>query len=176
VALTQAQKTTLKAHIAANTAAVTFSGQSVAVNALANGPDENTVIAAWYNLAASPAFVLWRQKVPLAEIAVKLNGTELAGLTSLNHTRLQTVVTLVNAAGGANPSIADQRAFWDDIFSGAGGTNTRAALLVLWKELATNVEKLFAAGTGSDAVPAVSAFPDGFALTATDVQEARDQG
>jgi hypothetical protein len=56
---------------------------------------------------------------------------------------------------GVNPSLPDCRQFFDDIFSGAGGTNTRANLLALWKRLATRAEKLYATGTGSDPSPAV---------------------
>jgi adenosylcobinamide amidohydrolase len=37
----------------------------------------------------------------------------------------------------------------------AGGTATRAKLLILWKRLATHAEKALATGTGSDAVPAL---------------------
>jgi hypothetical protein len=59
---------------------------------------------------------------------------------------------------GINPSRTDQRAFFDDVFSAASGDSTRAALLALWKRLATRVEKLFATGTGSDASPATLTF------------------
>lgn len=64
------------------------------------------------------------------------------------------------------------RAFFDDVFSGAGGTNTRAALLVLWKRLATRIEKLFATGTGSDAVPATLVFEG--EVSVQDIIEARN--
>ena len=172
--MTAQQLTAFKASILTNTATIPagqpFAG--VQVKDVPNNPDGNLAVAGWYNLVAAPAFTLWRKAVPLAEIAVSLNGTELAGLSTLNHTRLQTVITLVNASGGANPSVADQRAFWNDIFSGAGGTNTRAALLVIWKRLASNIEKLFATGTGSDAVPAISAFPDGSQADGRDVNSA----
>jgi hypothetical protein len=70
-----------------------------------------------------------------------------------------------------NPSIASNRAFFDDVFSGAGGTNTRAALLALWKRLATRGEKLYATGTGSDASPATLVVEG--AISARDVEEAR---
>lgn len=176
--LSSAQLATFKTNILANTATIPagqpWSGGFVGVQVkdVPNNPDGNLAVAGWYNLTASPSFTLWRKSVPLAEIAVTLNGAELAGLSTLNHTRLQTVITLVNASGGANPSVTDQRAFWDDIFSGAGGTNTRAALLVLWKRLASNIDKLFATGTGTDAVPAISVFGDGVLADASDVNSA----
>lgn len=164
--LTGAQLTALKAHIQADGA----------LSALPSNSDGHFAVAAAMNLPASPNFTIWKKMVPLGEIANAINGTELAGLSSLNHTRLQTVVTLTNAAEGANPSKADQRAFWDDIFSGAGGTNTRAALLALWKKLATRAEKLFSTGAGSDASPATTDanIGSGFLLAAGDVEAARN--
>lgn len=136
--LTTAQLDTLKTWLTAN----------------ANGLNDEQAAAALNASAAGPNNVAWKSLVPLAAVAPNLNGTELAGLTTANHTRLQTVVTLFSAAGGVNPSDADMRAFFDDIFSGAGGTNTRANLLALWKRTATVGEKIFWSGTGSDASPA----------------------
>ena len=180
--LTPAQLPTLKTNIAANSATIpagypwsgVFVGQ--AINALPSDSDADVAIAGWYNLAASPAWTIWRKAVPLSEIAKSLNGAELAGLTSLNHTRLQTVITLINASGGLDASDADMRAFFDDIFSGAGGVTTRANLLVLWKKLATSNEKLFSTGTGSDVSPATTAvnFGEFNALSAAEVDAARN--
>jgi hypothetical protein len=150
--LTPAQQATLKAHIAANVNQVSFGGVNTAINAIPNNDDGHFAIAAWYNLQASPDFTVWKTNVPINQIGDKINGTELAGLSTLNNTRLQTAVVL--ASGGFNPSLVDRRAFFDDIFSGAGGTTTRANLLILWKRLCSNIEKLFASGTGSNAAPA----------------------
>jgi hypothetical protein len=96
-------------------------------------------------------------------------GSELAGLTSINLTRLQTILQL--SPGGLNPSLADRRAFFDDVFSGAGGAGTRAKLLILWKRSATRAEKLFAVGTGSDATPASLVFEG--SLNTADIEAAR---
>jgi hypothetical protein len=57
-------------------------------------------------------------------------------------------------AQGYNAALADIRAMFNDIWSGAGGTSTRASLLVLWKRPAKLGEKIYATGTGSDASPA----------------------
>lgn len=122
------------------------------LNAFPNNSDGAFAIAAIYNTVASPDFTVWKTNVPIGDIGKKFDNTELAGLTSLNHTRLQTLAIFLSA--GVNPSVAGNRAFFDDIFSGAGGTNTRAALLTLWKRLATRLEKLLATGTGSNSVPA----------------------
>ena len=140
--LTTAQLATLRTHILANT-------DPAVVSALANGNDNE--IARIYSLTASPVFVVWRTNVGIAETGAKFVGSEWAGMTSANHTRLQTVAQW--AAGGYNASLADIRAMFDDIWSGAGGTNTRAALLALWKRNALLVERVFATGTGSTATP-----------------------
>jgi hypothetical protein len=138
VQLTNAQLDTLKAWLAVN----------------ANGQQDEQAAALLNATAAGPNNVVWKSNVPLAAVARNLNGTELAGLTTANHTRLQTVVTLISAVGGVDASDADQRAFWDDIFSGAGGVTTRANLLALWKRTIRVGENLFKTGTGSDASPA----------------------
>lgn len=118
--------------------------------------DGHDAIAKYYNTIASPAFIAWKTGVPIGDIGKSFNNTELAGLTTVNHTRLQTLA--IYLAGGVNASIASNRAFFDDIFSGAGGVLTRAALLALWKRNAKRIEKLLASGAGSDAVPATLTF------------------
>lgn len=137
--LTNAQLLVIKTWVVANRGGVFDQATADALNQPAAGPNN----------------VCWKTVVSLARIANALNGAELGGLTTANHTRLQTVITLIGAAGGANPSDSDQRAFWDDIFSGAGGTLTRAGLLLLWKRAMTVGEALLKTGTGSDASPAV---------------------
>jgi hypothetical protein len=159
MALTPAQKTTLKAHIAA----------SSDLNIYPNNTDGNVEVTRLLNLAASPAFTVWKNAVTIGDVGKAFNATELAGLTQLNHVRLQTLA--IYLAGGVAPFLASIRAFFDDIFSGAGGTNTRAALLVLWKRLASRVEQLFATGTGSDAVPATLGFEG--PISVNDVEAAR---
>jgi hypothetical protein len=160
MALTPAQLTTLKADIAANSD----------LNSQPNNSDGNLAIANLYNLNASPNFTVWKTNVPIGSIGASFNAAELAGLSTLNNTRLQSLAMYL--AAGVNASRADTRAFFDDIFSGAGGVNTRAALLILWKRLAKRGEKLFATGTGSDASPATLVHEGN--ITPTDVQMARD--
>jgi hypothetical protein len=127
-------------------------------------------IANAYNLNASPAFTVWKTNVAITQIGDKFNGTELAGLTTGNQERLQTIAQY--SAAGVNPSLADRRQFFDDVFSGAGGAITRPALLALWKRLARRGEKLYATGTGSDAQPATLVF-EGL-ITSDEVQVARE--
>lgn len=162
--LTSSQLTVLKADILANSD----------LNSIPNTSDGNVAVAALYNAAASPAWTVWKTAVPIGDVGKNINGAELAGLSTLNNTRIQTLCVLLQ--GGVNPSLSDQRFFWDDIFSGAGGTNTRAALLILWKRTATRVQKLFSTGTGSNAAPATLAanIPDGYLVSAAEVDAARN--
>lgn len=162
--LTPSQMTSLKAHIVA-------SGD---LNIFPNSSDGNFEVAKLMNVAASPGFTVWKKSVSINEVGKSFNATELAGLTSTNNTRLQTLA--IYLAGGVDPSIPGVQAFFNDIFSGAGGTNTRAALLILWKRLASRAEKLFSTGTGSDASPATTAanIGEGFLITAQDVETARN--
>jgi hypothetical protein len=141
--LTPAQMATLKAAILADPT----------LNATPNTyPDGATQLANLLNADAAPDFWVWRTNVSIGEVGRTFNATELAGLTSLNHTRLQTLAIYMSA--GVNPSVTATRTFFDDIFSGAGGTNTRAALLVVWRRKARLFEKVFATGTGSTGSPA----------------------
>jgi len=158
--MTPAQLLTLKNDIAADS---TMSAQP-------NNSDGAIEISRLYNLNASPNFTVWKTNVPLNEVGKKFNGTELAGLSTANNTRLQTIALFL--VGGVNPSLADNRQFFDDVFSGAGGTNTRANLLALWKRLATRGEKLFATGTGSDPAPGTLVVEGD--ITAADVTAARN--
>lgn len=158
--LTAAQQAVIKADILANSD----------LNSQPNTPDGAAAIADLYNAAASPDFWVYKTNVPIREVGDNLVGTDLSGLSSLNHTRLQTVVIL--SSQGVNASLADRRQFFDDVFSGAGGAATRAKLAVLWRRLASRVEKLFATGTGSTASPATLGFEG--AVNYVDVMAARN--
>ena len=157
--LTTAQLSTLKAAILAD--------QALAAQPMTSGGAET--IAAAFNAPASPSFTVWRSNVSITETGRQFVGSEWAGMTSANHTRLQTVAQWMDA--GYDASKSDIRAMFDDIW-GAGGTATRARLLALWKRLATRGEKLFATGAGSDAAPATLVFEG--AITSSDVQQARE--
>ena len=140
------------------------------LNANPNGQDGNEIIAAAYNANAAPAFTVWKSTVPIGDIGRKFDGGELGGLTTANHTRLQTIAHFL--IDGVTPAIASNRAFFDDVFSGAGGVITRAALLALWKRPARRIEKLFATGTGSDPSPATLVFEG--TISHQDVNSARN--
>lgn len=141
MSLTNAQKAVIKADIIAN----------VDLNSQPNTSDGAFAIAELYNTPATPTFTVWKSNVPIGDVGKGFNGTELGGMTTGNQTRLQTLAQYF--AGGVDPSRSDTRAFFDDVFSGAGGTITRANLATLWKRTALRIEKLFSTGIGSVASP-----------------------
>mgnify|MGYP000402571789 CR=1 FL=1 len=113
-------------------------------------------IAIRLNQDATPVFTVWKTSVPTKDVGQAINSTELSGLTTANTSRLQVLEQF--SGGSFNPSRADTRAGFDSIFSGAGGTLTRTALLALWKRSAKVIEKVLATGTGTDATPATLTF------------------
>lgn len=157
--LTNAQALTLKAAITANPTWAAFPMDS----------DGYFNLAVVLNQQAAPAFTVWRTNVPIAQVGIAMNSGELAGLTTANTSRLQAMAAY--SGGTFNSSQADVRAGFDSVFAGAGGALTRAALLILWKRTATNVEKALSTGTGSSAVPATMGYEG--PIGADDVQQAR---
>lgn len=157
--LTTAQATTLKADIAAN----------LDLSAIPNSYDGALDIARLYNLEAAPAFTVWKTNVPIGTVGKAFNGAELAGLTTANQSRLQTIAHYL--IDGVNPSLLDNRMFFDDVFSGTGGATTRASLLAVWKRPATRIEKLFSTGTGTVLSPATMTLEG--TISYQDVFEAR---
>ena len=145
MALTSAQLVTLKAAIAAETNPTLVAARTAGATG---------AMADWYNLAST--FVVWKTSVPVAQVGNAMDSVEVAGLTTANTNRLQVMAAYAGVA--FNPSVANVRAGFDSVFSGAGGVNTRAALLALWKRFATNAEKLFATGNGADATPGALVF------------------
>lgn len=160
MALTAAQKVTLKAYIQADPV----------LNAQPSSYDGTVVIAGHLNALAVPAFIAWKTQTTINEIGKAFDGGELAGLSTANQTRLQTLALYL--ASGVNPSIASNRQFYDDVFAGPSGALTRAALLVLWKRSARVIEKMFATGTGTDAAPASLVFEG--AISHDDIEIARN--
>lgn len=114
---------------------------------LAAGQDQ--ALADYYNGAT--AFDGWRSRCTIDETGQVFVGTEWAGMTGANHVRLQTIAQYFQNTG-YDPSKTDIRAMFNDIWSGAGGTNTRAALAVLWKKKLTVLQKLLSADGDADNV------------------------
>lgn len=157
--LTTAQLQTLKAHITA----------SPDLNSQPPSGDGNFEIARLLNLAAAPAFIVWKTSVPRGTVGKTFQATALAAITAGNNDKLANFAAWNETV---DPSRLDQRQFFDDIFSVAAGAATRTALLALWKRSATRGEKLFATGTGSDAVPATLVVEG--QMDAQDVESARN--
>ena len=146
MALTDAQYTTLKAHIIANT------NQTV-IDALAL-PDWMT-LSIWYSALSSPAFIVWKTRVAALDV---INSTVFSGAGGFIARTVgeRDGYNLLLNSGWIEPWRTETRQKFSDIFSGSGvgAPETRAALLALSKRTATNVEKVFATGTGTDASPA----------------------
>ena len=160
MALTTAQLATLKTAILAD----------ATLNAFPNTSDGNfDMCTQKLNVPASPTWMVWKGNVSILATGQAFNGTELAGMTTANQTRLQTIAQYLSQ--GYNAALADVRAMFNDIWSGAGGANTRVSLLALWKRPALLGEKILSTGAGSDAAPATMGYEG--QISPTDVQVAR---
>lgn len=158
MALTPAQQATLKAAIIADEA----------LNAQPNNSDGAFAIAAALNALASPAFLVWKSSVPTKDCKTAMIWTEFIARSAGEREAW----TFMLSNGVINPSDANVRQGIADIFSGAGGATSRTNLLAISKRNATRAEKIFATGTGSDAVPAVMGREG--ALSYQDVEDARN--
>lgn len=146
--LTDSQIAIFKADMLAN------SNQAV-IDALAVG--DAGAIAAWYNLLATPAFWVYKDVVSIEEVSAAIELDDVASMTTGDNEKLKTFF-VIRSESGVFASKASDRAGFDDIFSAAAGDDSQQALAALWKRQATNAEKLFATGTGSEASPADAGF------------------
>jgi len=112
-------------------------------------------VADYYNAQAVPDFTVWKTQVTRTEIMQ--NGFDWARVDNLSIGKAR-VWEWMFQEGDANPSKANVRAGIEAVWVGtAADLAVRAAVYVHCKRLATRIEKLFATGTGSDAVPATMA-------------------
>jgi hypothetical protein len=84
--LTQAQKTSLKASIVANTTSIlnpTTGQQSQIKDIPLDDGGGNDAVAAWYNSAASPAFFIYYSTVPIAAIKGAIDWKKLTPVDSV---------------------------------------------------------------------------------------------
>lgn len=158
MALTPAQLQTLKADIAAQT-------DPTFVEYRTNG--DNGGMAAFYNGAST--FIVWKTYVSRNDVGKAFVASALAAITAGNNDKLANFAAWNESV---NPTRADQRQFFDDVFSVAAGASTRAALLALWKRAATRGERLYATGTGTDAVPGLMVFEG--SISTADITAARN--
>lgn len=174
MSLTAAQLPALRAAIAADPT----------LAAIPNTPDSNQTIADAFNAVSSPAFYVWRSSVSEAEFT-GLPGVDVANAgaaTVWSWTAFiarsvgeQNGWARMFASGTVNPSRANVRQGFADIFSGSANAAPaqRNHLTVLSKRAATRAEQLYATGTGSYAAPATLGF-EGL-ITYVDVSSARSQ-
>lgn len=175
MALTPTQKTTLKAHIAANAATVPsgpFAG--TAIKDLPQTSDANFEIAAWYNALASPTFYIWRATVNVADIMQNGFGWDRVDNLTVGKARIWDFMT---RAGTLDPSRANVRAGFLACFSAAGDQTTRQAIADHSQRAATRIEQLFSTGSGTASTdqfvgPAITTFLS--TLSYQDVDEARN--
>lgn len=154
--LTTAQRATLKSDIQNTPAA-----NAIYVNGDLDG------LAAFYNLSASPDYWVWRTSVTESEYT-RAPGLDADGSTVTNWSWTTYIGRsqgerdawprlFMGGGSGCNPSLANVRQAFADIFSGAGGANQRTHLAAVSRRKATRLEKLFATGTGTTATPATMA-------------------
>jgi hypothetical protein len=152
--LTSQQLQTLKTDLAGNTNTVTVGGVSTAIKDVPRNGDTAFAVAAWYGQAANPAFVVWRTNISKDEVNNAVDWTEVVALTTNNLLAFG----LLKDQNKIDGSDSDIRAAFNAIFPTATKPNTNAALLALAKRSASNVEKLFATGTGTTAAPATMGY------------------
>lgn len=172
MALTSTQKTILKNDINASE----FAGSP-------NTNAQNSLIAAAYNLAASPDYWAWRTSVSRADI---YHGTSPDGTTWNWTTYKNQGATEQNAwvqmfmGDTMNMALANARAGIASIFAGSAQANAqRDHCLSVGRRKATRAEKLYVIDTpGSGAGRGTAADPDTLTfegnISMVDVEEARN--
>lgn len=162
MALTPQQLPALKAAIAAET-------DPAFVEYRTNG--DNGLMAAFYNEASNPAFVVWRTSVTQDEITQ--NGFDWARVDNLSVGKARIWEWMfANQQRVFNPSKANVRAGIDECWKGtAADLAVRAAVYVHCKRAAKRGEALYATGVGSDAVPGELVFQG--SITPGDITDAR---
>ena len=149
--LTDQQKATLKAYILADPV----------LGPLTSGPGTDYgLIAQTLSANAAPAFIVWRTSITRDEIQNDdaFNWTLVDNLSTNSKYRIWEWM-FDNSGQAINPSKANIRAGISATWIGTGALVAVATMtLNKCKRSANVVEKLFATGTGSDAVPAVMVF------------------
>lgn len=161
MALTPAQLATLKAAIIADP---TLNSQPMTA-------DGAFAIAQAFNANATPDYWVYRKNIPQMEIGKTVSYVAIAAMTTANLDRVNNFLNLnPDSFNGRD----DVKTFLNDTFGGTlggEGANTRAALDLMLRRLATRAEKLFATGTGLSTAPAAMSFEG--ALPYQDVEAAR---
>ena len=157
--LTTEQKATLKAAVVADT---TLNAKYVA--------GDMTGLELALNADAAPDYVVWKTDVSIDEIM--RNGMDWARVDNLSvgKARIWDWMTRLGAFNAAKENI---RAGIDAAWVGtAADLAVRATIYTHCKRSATAAERIFSAGTGTNASPATLTFEG--ALSPDDVQQARE--
>lgn len=159
--MTPAQLQTLKAAILASINPAVIAARAEPVN--------DTELARLYNLPST--FTAWKTKVTWDEIMENgMDFTRVDNLTNGSKWRIWEWL-FKNSSNAINPSKANHRAGIDAAWVGtANDLAVRASVYVHCKRVATEAEKVFATGTGTDAVPGL--FDWQGTLTAQDASDA----
>lgn len=125
-------------------------------------------VADAYNLAASPAWTVWRTAVTPDEWAdAVLNGGGASQLDNLTNSKRDSLLWATDhTLDVSQPELRNAI----DQFCGSQNA-LKTALQAVQKRTSTRAEKLFSTGTGSPAAPATMTFTG--ALTYQDVEAAR---
>lgn len=173
--LSTAQLQTLKADLAANANTVLVGGVATAISAVPRNGDTAFAVAAWYNLAASPDFWVWKSSVSKGELVqvTSVDGTNFNwsgnGFITRSAGEQAAWREIFNGTGACNPSLPNVRQAFADIFSGTGNAAAnRTHLLAIARRKASAAEKLFTTGTGSTGSPGVMGPEGGLSVTNVD--------
>lgn len=157
--LSNAQLITLKAAILAETDA-----EFVALR----DAGSTGAMAEWLN-GAHPTFIVWKDRLTLADVREAWTWTEIDSLTQAKQFQF----TQMFASGAVDCGKAAIRQGLNDIFAGAPLAASRAAVTAAAKRAATRGEAIFAAGTGTTTTPGTLTFSG--ALSDYDIVQATTQ-
>lgn len=144
-AFTQTEKNTLKAAILAE-----LSIQSCVTNG------QDSCVANWLN--SNSTFVVWKTSLALSDI-IQSDAFAFNLVDGLTAGKRDEWSDFIFRDGVCNPAKANIRAGFLDVWSGtAAKTAVYNAIIDLSKRFATQAEKLFATGAGTNANPATLTF------------------
>jgi len=149
---------------------VTLRAAVIADPALAAVGRNDTELTRLLNLPTT--FVAWRTDVSTNDTGNAWVGTDIDGMSALNMQRLQ--LLLASSPNGVfDMSRADRRAGFENPFGTNVNNVSRVAMRAIWKRFATRAERVFATGTGTDAVPGLFGFQG--VLSVADIGEMWNQ-
>lgn len=115
---------------------------------------QNTLMAAWLNGPAAPTFIVFKRRVTTTEVGAAVSYIAVEAMTDADRGKITTFYSMNPSV--FDPSRADVRTYWANTFAGAlggQGQASRDALDALWRRQATELEVVFATGTGSTLSP-----------------------